>query len=394
MRWHYNVLQEFNKRYYSGIVSYPMLTEETVIKGKFYWLVNYRRQKWLLDREIISDLPIKIQGEELLPYRNKLYHVVTEYSSVKIKPEKRMTFRELVDAFDLKHSSPKDFKLFKILALASEIGRLNFRVATEAGFGKDSFFSILGFLRNDVSIVNPRTAPAVEYRLLNKVLVLNELSNLESSQRALLQEILLLIGDLKNVYEKSSRATNDTKDEYDISKLSLVICYNTIDYYQAIGKEDKFFDNLFTHAVLDRFIPFKLNGRLDMRQFDVSLTDSRIEDTFKSNSELYTSVVRTIEWYKHNYMEELEKKQWNLEIKKTVLHGRHILLFEKICDFLALYAESKEEYQQLVTQLYKAYKEYHLMTNRNNMWLGEYQKIDENSINEELFEMEEVVEGD
>ena len=66
----------------------------------------------------------------------------------------------------------------------------------------------------------------------------------------------------------------------------------------------------------------------------------------------------------------------------------------KICQLLALYAESKEEYQQLVTQLYKAYKEYHLMTNRNNMWLGEYQKIDENSINEELFEMEEVVEGD
>lgn len=361
MKWHYNILQNFNQKYYHGIISYPMLREEVVLKQKNYWLFDFKKQKFLIDNKLIKELPIRVDEEKEFPFRNKLYHTVTEYSSVKIKPEKTLTFRQIVDAIEFQHSNPKHFTLFKIIAVGSDVGRINSRISSNAAFGKDSIFNILGFLRNDVSVVNPRTAPAVEFRLLNKVLVLNELSNLETAQRNLLQEILLLIGDLKNLYEKSSRATNDTRDEYDISNLSLSICYNNLDYYRAIGKESLFFDNVFTNAVIDRFIPFKFDGVLDMEQFDMKLTREEIEREAKENSPLYISMIRSMEWYKQNYFNEIREKPWILEIQNTKLRGRHILLFNKICDFIKLYAESKEEFADLVEELYKCYKAYYDM---------------------------------
>lgn len=381
MKWHYNLLQNFNQNYYHGIISYPMLKEEVVLKQKNYWLVDFKKQKFLIDNKLIKDLPMRVDKEAEFPFRSKLYHAVTEYSSVKIKPEKSLTFRQIVDAIDLKHSNPKHFTLFKIIAIGSDVGRLNSRISSNAAFGKDSIFNILGFLRNDVSVVNPRTAPAVEYRLLNKVLVLNELSNLEATQRNLLQEILLLIGDLKNVYEKSSRATNDTRDEYDISNLSLSICYNNLDYYRAIGKEALFFDNVFTNAVVDRFIPFKFDGTLNMEQFDMKYTREEIESETQSNMPLYVNMIRSMEWYKHNYFDEIKDKPWTLEIQNTKLKGRHVLLFSKICDFIKLYSETKEEFSDLVSELYKCYKAYFEMVRQDgDLSMGRFDRYEDSSV--------------
>ncbi len=382
MKWHYNVLQAFNKEFYHGIISTNMLSEELFIKGESYWQVIYNKKRYLLQKDLVDELPIKILKTVDLPYRNKIYHVITEYASVKITPERRMSFKQLVDSLSLEHSNPTDFTLFKILSLAAEIGRLNFRVSSEAGFGKDSVMSVIGFLRNNVSIINPRTTPAVEYRLFNKILVLNELSNLESSQRKLLQELLLLVGDYKNVYEKSSRSTNDTFDTYDISKLSLVLFYNNLDYYEKIGKEGLFFDNMFTKAVKDRYLPFKLNGILDMQQFTKPLTMQEYHNIMVENHEFFVDYVRSLEWYSQHFIEEVRQKQWvfNLEDYPLLL-GRHKLLFHQITDYLKLYAETEEEWNKWVKLAYDKYKNYQIMTNKNNTYFGEFvQEAEEETI--------------
>ena len=374
MKWHYNILQAFNKEYYHGIITPAMLSDEIFIKGEGYWLVNYNKQRWLLPTTIVNQLPIKILESETMPYRNKIYHTITDYQSVRIKPEKHFGFKQLVDDINLKHSNPTDFKFFKILALASLVGRLNFRVSSEAGFGKDSIFSMIGFLRNNVSIINPRTAPAVEYRLFNKVLVLNELSNLEASQRRLLQELLLLIGDYKNVYEKSSRATIDTNDTYDISKLSLVIFYNNLDYYESIGKEDYFFDRMFTKAVTDRYIPFKLDGQLDMNQFTQKYSDAEIQKELLNNEAYFIKYGRSIEWYSQNYVSELKKKNWTYDFERLDLKGRHKLLFIQVGDYLKLYADDEVEWAGLLGLAYKKYLDYLRMIDKTPVFLGDYEK--------------------
>ncbi len=383
MKWHYNTLQAFNKEYYHGIISSNMLSEELFIKGESYWQVFYNKKRYLLQKDLVDELPIKILKTTDLPYRNKIYHVITEYASVRITPEKKMSFKQLVDGLSLEHSNPKDFTFFKILALASEIGRLNFRISSEAGFGKDSVMSVLGFLRNNVSIINPRTTPAVEYRLYNKVLVLNELSNLESSQRKLLQELLLLVGDYKNVYEKSSRSTNDTFDTYDISKLSLVLFYNNLDYYEKIGKEDLFFDNMFTKAVKDRYLPFKLNGSLNMKQFTEALTMQEYHNIMVENHDYFVDYVRSLEWYSQHFIEEVRRKNWVVNLDNyPLLVGRHKLLFHQITDYLKLYAENEGEWESWVEFAYDKYKNYQIMVNKNNTYFGEFvQEVEEEVIN-------------
>lgn len=376
MKWQYSVLEKFKRYYYSQTVTASDLIEEIVIQDQTFWLVHLNKVKYLLDVDLIDELPIRITRAEEVPFRNKLYHHVIGYQAVKVLPEHKMSFKELVDGLDLEHSNPEDFLVLKLLALASYCGRVNFRVAAPAGFGKDSVFSILKLLTNHVSVVNPRTVPAVEYRLENSVLVLNELSNLGSEQKKLLQELLLLVGDYKSFYEKSSRGTNGGKDVYDISDLSMVILYNPLQYYAKVGGESKFFDNVFTEAVLDRFVPFKLEGKLDMSQFK-TLTGSELDKVFLSSKDYLLDFLKSLEWYKHHYLDEAKGKGWSVNWDLLPeIRGRHVVTFEKLLPFLKLYASTLEEFDYLVKLFYNRFLQYKKML-KSGEGFGKFESFEE-----------------
>ena len=71
---------------------------------------------------------------------------------------------------------------------------------------------------------------------------------------------MLATGAYFNTYTKRSRKTNSTQEQYDISNLSLMIFYNLPEYYRS--KNQEYFDEIFTKAVTNRFIPFVFKGQI------------------------------------------------------------------------------------------------------------------------------------
>ena len=139
--------------------------------------------------------------------------------------------------------------------------RINVRASTSPGFGKDSILELLGELIGDIAIVQKPTIAKLEYLSMNKVLMVNELMNLTKQEYRDIEQYLLSVGAFKNNYTKRSRAGSQGKEDYDISKLSVLLTYNNLqDYLDGGIPIEEYFDRTQTNQVKDRFIPFKFGG--------------------------------------------------------------------------------------------------------------------------------------
>ncbi|KKK48303.1 hypothetical protein LCGC14_3146490, partial [marine sediment metagenome] len=169
-----------------------------------------------------------------------------------------------------------------------------------------------------------------------------------------MQQFLLAVGAFFNKYAKKSRATEDTLEEYDTSKLSLGILYNPPTYYVERGQE--FFDTMFTRAVSSRFIPFFFKGRLD-EKFDAEFDVEKVVD---ENMGIYKNMISTLRWYRKQSVSN------NFTIPDDVEFDDKTRRFErsflKICDYISEYAlnskEPEKTYYEFVYELYNTYKEY------------------------------------
>lgn len=357
--FHYSALRVFNDRYYEGLLTHGNCKEEIAIgrdeNQRMFWVLEKNKRKYVIDSEYYDALPVKIKTTEPITYKGKVYHHLTEILSVKYKAEKKFTFRELIDNFaPFKHSNPIDFLLYKIMAITAYISRINIRVSSNPSFGKDSIFSILHALRNDTPIINPHSTASIDYRLNSSVLVLTELSNLNKEQRRLLQEFLLVAGDMKNIYEKPTRGSSGygTQDTYDISRLSIVINYNRLKDYKNTSQDSEFFDNVFQPAVRDRYCPFKLDGKLDISQFTKLINPYKVVDKY---FDFYRDIIHTLEYFKRTF----DKEDIRYDLPESIkVKGRHLTSFSTIARAISFYAEDEAEFVKLVTELYNRYKDY------------------------------------
>ena len=173
-----------------------------------------------------TDLPFKVITSEERDYKSDVYKIITKIQPISIPAEKRMNFRNLIDIMPaFNHTHPLHFLLYKIITLAAFVDRVNFRASTDAGFGKDSMVNIIAQLVDSTVNLYGATFAKLEYVLMNKLIVLNELGNLKKDGTMNMQEFLLATGAYFNTYTKRTRKTNSTQEQYDISKLSLIILY-------------------------------------------------------------------------------------------------------------------------------------------------------------------------
>jgi hypothetical protein len=165
-----------------------------------------------------------------------------------------------------------------------------------------------------------------------------------------MQQFLLATGAFFNKYVKRSRATEDTQEEYDISKTSLGIIYNPPMYYVERGQE--FFDIMFTKAVSNRFIPFYFTGTLS-ESFDAEYD---VKSVVNTNMQIYKDLVSSILYFKEN--QPVNK----YEIPDDIVFGNDLKRFErtflKVCDFISEYATDEKEYYTLVYELWNSYRKY------------------------------------
>lgn len=361
--FHNDSLQLFNEKLFDNILSLENVTsKKRSIKVNDYKTYGYFLEKgrhtYFLedipdeDKCVLDVLPIKVVEKFETDYNKNVFFFIRRYDSVKIPEEKMMTFKHLVDSVaNFKHTNPQHWLLWKIIAIASWTDRINYRIIGERGFGKDSVINNVRDLVGNTANIYGATFAKLEYSLKHKWLVFNEMGNLKTEDKYNLQQFLLAIGAFFNKYTKRSRATEDTQEEYDISKQSLGIIYNPPMYYVERGQE--FFDTMFTKAVLSRFIPFYLEGRLD-EKFDAEFDVKAVVD---GNMQLYKDCISTLRWYRKQTVENRYMIPDDVEFDdKTRRFERSFL---KICDYISEYAENDEKtYYELVYALYNAYKKY------------------------------------
>lgn len=365
----YDVLGEFNHLYYKDLITKNHAGEETFLvdaegEKKFFYPLKYKRQTFALESDRINRLPIRVKDSVKVGHRTSVYYWITNFSSAVIRGTKTMELNKLVDEFapfEKYHTNPLHWKLYKatVLCLLNDKGFV--RVATEAGFGKTSPFSMLNPLTNKAVSINPRSAAAYEYRLIYPLINLDELTNLQKNQRDVMQDALLKTADWSPNYQKGTRGSKKfgTQDDMDISDTSLIITFNTTDHYKASGQLDNYFDKVFQHAVLTRFLPFKFSGVLKAEAF---AEIDNAKQVAKDNYDNLIEIVKNIVYYKDNLNQHVHNYRWPTRyvFDKT---GRQIKTFRKIARFLDAMSKTQEEFTTLITELYSCYQAYHTMIN-------------------------------
>ena len=361
-KWHYSVLQKYRDITFGDIISVNDLAEEISLKVgdelRMYWLFHRNKERYLIAANPATDFPIIIRETKKLPYRNKVYNIVSRFTTLDIKPAKIKTYRDIVDdlcAFI--HSNPVHQKLSAIIATCAYIDRINVRVCGEKEFGKDSIYDCIGHLKGDVCVFNPESLPAIEYRLNNKILVLNEIGCVPKEQRPLILKALLLMGGMNNKYEKAKRGgTFESKDVYDISDMSMCLMFNPISYYKD---PEMFFDVAFkSPALMSRFLPLYFTGSLDITQFSADFDVSAEAQKWQRD---LINITKSLLYYKEHKQDEL--KDWDKYHETKMLYvsqvkGRHQMHLDRILNALNLYCDDMEEFVKYADELLRAHQAY------------------------------------
>ena len=359
---HNDSLQRFSEKVFSDVLTIENITsKKRSIKvegekyygffleksGQTYFLQDFLEQ----DKCVIDILPIKVTKKVETDYNKAVFYFIEQYKSVKIPIQKAMDFRTMTDAIsNFKHTNPKHFLLYKIITIASYVDRVNYSVIAERGFGKDCSVNNVRDLVGSIANIYGATFAKLEYSLKHKVLIFNEMGNLKSDDKYNMQQFLLAIGAFFNKYMKRSRATEDTQEEYDISKTSLGILYNPPEYYIEKGQE--FFDMMFTKAVSNRFIPFYLEGTLN-EQFDAEYDVDKVVD---DNEVLYKHLISTLLYYRENTVTNKFSVPDDIVFDENT--RRYERTFFKLADYISEYAKDEAEYFELLYELYASYKKY------------------------------------
>lgn len=378
--FNYSVVNQFNSEFYRNIITDNDLKELKFFKFKidedeFYevkgWLVKKNRKKFLIKDDIGGEkledvVPIKIREYQEYNYRNDVYQIPTNEGIVKFKipAKKTMTFKEWFDFFaPFKHTNPEDYEIYKALVLGSLILRFNYRVATQPAFGKNSLLDILKELMPfDVTVYTPDSAPKLRATLEKKLLVVDEIVDIDKDKMKLLEPVIRSAGDMRTFVENSALSVSGyTKDTYDISNLSIGFIYNEykdyVDTDKKRDKSDKYFDNAFTQATKQRYIPFKLDGELDVSQFKVHDVKKVYEF---GKDKLKEWVMMTKYLMNGGFFEELKGKEnfedfeFDLESKTGRLKNH----FDTIMLFFKALSPDQKVYKEFGSKLYNKYINY------------------------------------
>ena len=313
-------------------------------------------KQYFLQAEYVDELPIRIKKTHRMIDGKLVYHAINKegFSSVRVPAEDSISFRELVDWFcNFKHTHPTQFTLWKIIIISAYISRVNFRLATNGGFGKDSVIDALRDLTNNACRIDKATFAKLEYVAKFPLIICNEVASLKKAEHEDFESFGLSAGAFQNKYTKRSRKTSGTKEILDISRLSLGFTFNHARSY--LDKGEKCFDQIFRKEFLERFLPLKFEGWVDVEQFKTEgHMDFKVE--CKDNMPAYKAIIKQIAFLLENAPTARFEVLDGWKFPRSC--GKHKRSFKVILLYVGLYAKDKEEYECLGNELYGAYERY------------------------------------
>jgi hypothetical protein len=315
-------------------------------RGYFAVKDNY---KFWIDEKIYDYLPVRVllnECEDLI-YDEDVVKRPLKPIPFKILPGHSMLFRKMVDEFvPLEHTNPLHWKLMKLIAISSFVGRLYVCIATEPEFGKSSIFDVIDFLTDRCPVFKPRSVPGV----LNHIngtgnIVFDEVTDCKKEVREIMEEFSLQIGGGKTVYLNGAMKTPKTREKYNCILQSITYLYNTFECYSS---KEGFFDYMFSNnkAMDTRFLKIRMNGKLTER-FD---REFNLEEIAKQNRDVYIAFAKEL-----LYLQQL--KSSNGYERKFVtnsciyLKGRKKNVYNEVTWCIDMYCTTQEEYDIFINEL-------------------------------------------
>ena len=362
--WHHYTLNQFSKEIRKKDLLFDDLIEEITMDDGDYWVFKLGNFKCLYASSKISKLPISLisplhepNAYSKVNLGNKIFYKLLHYNTRKIRAEKTLTPYDFFNKFsNLEHNNQLHYKLYKALNLGGYFARINVRVASESEFGKNGVTKTLKYLTNNTRVITPASYPALLRGLpTTRVLNITEPKEFEGFDTFLEQA-----GDRDVSFEnpKLESRGHQTHNEYDISRLSVLLTYNILNYYQDKKQEDKFFDNVFRYHIQSRYIPFMFKG---------SLNHIEKQDL---NDEVYNEILEWLRnfyyygenWqkYLHNYSVDLSRMKWGI---------RYMESFEQITKFIDFISKDEKEFYNMVDELIRCHIAYMRMIEGNSVTL-------------------------
>lgn len=377
MKLYYPALAEFDRQFKEHILSIEHVASHKIHWKKFsypngdapdepeavtgYVLMKGSKdsgaKKYLLPYmhgSVVDELPIIVDDTRMVSYKSEVYELVESYRTVKIRSEKKMSFRELVNVLcEHEHTNPKHQKLMTMIALSQLFDRANIRVASNPGFGKDSSVETLSMLHGDCLAIGKPTFAKLEHRTGVSWLVINEMMNLKKKDWEDIEQFLLNAGDFKPTYEKHSRSYKGSGESFDISKLSLSMFYNDITAYPS----GDYFDTIGHKAVIDRFPAIRVYGRFTEPWHKIAQIN--VSEYVSENKEVYTDLLHTLKYFSEHMEDEINHYDRSLlssvapDITGRWLQCTHVFL--KAFD---MYSQTQDEFNAWILIYLEAIEDY------------------------------------
>jgi len=378
---HYRTLKTFKNKYYDGVLTVEHFDPEEKHFDKWIQLttgdknqgVNFagyelekEATKYLVQsfnpdahpdegqRVDVKDmLPIKINDSYARAVNNTVYEVADDISLVRHKPEKQLSFKELVNTLaSFHHTSEKQYKLYWMVVLASYFSRCYARIATAPGFGKDSALKIMELLKGRANSVNAEVSRAkLEFLTNQKVLGVTELADLTKDEWSNMEQFLLDVADFTPSIPKRSRSYKGVDEILDVSDFSVLLLYNDLkDYSDKSG----YFDNRAKQAVDDRFPKLRFNGTIEDDRL-VEMEDKDVEQVVEDRMDEYRTLLQSLEYWEQNVEDELNR-DWTADFDYESARWRKNM--KRIAKMVNLYAEDEDEYKAFIDLLKGRVTEY------------------------------------
>ena len=366
--WHHYTLNSFNKEVYKKDLLFDDLIEEIDVDDEQFWTYKFNQFKCLFLSDEIGKLPVVMKNPleegnafEKLTIGNKIYYKLVEMEQTPFKKQKTMMPYEFFDEFsNIEHTNKFHYGLYKALNLAGYYTKINARVASESEFSKNSVTKTLKYLTNQTRVITPASFPA----LLRGLLTTRVLNITEPKMFEHFDTFLEIVGDRDTHFENPKLESRGyhTYNNYDITRLSVLLTYNNLDYYKDKHQEDKFFDNIFRHHIQTRYIPFMFKGKI-----------KRIEKT-EMNDENYDKLLEWLRnfyyydenWLKHlhGYSVDLSRMKWGVRYRES---------FEEIIKFIDFISKDENTFLNRIDELIRCHTAYERMVNGNSV--GIYESI-------------------
>ena len=384
----YKAINEFKKQYFEGIlgqqnlvgeeVNFSKITfpDETVYENFWGYVFKDNNNKYLLDshdrdgNEVVLSkiLPIVPTKTQKVSYKGEVYHWIKGYDLVEFSKTNKMSFKEVIRnifPFDITHRDDSD--LFVTLMLAMYYSKCNFRVCSAPGFGKDSVVEMLENLVGMATSISSPTTPKLEFlSTSSKLLVINEIIGLTGTEWQEVEKYILdVAADLPTI-PKRSRAFGNVGEFIDISELSLCLFYNEgIDY----PEDAKYVDSMAKASVIDRLPALRFRGRL-VEDFN-KINKYDIKEVVKNNFNYYVDLIHSMEYWASQSNSHYSRVGYNIEVTNPKFAGRWSGNLMSYFKFLAMFADSKEEFEELKQRVYNRLEDYDYMLKYRDKMVGE-----------------------